>query len=94
MASFRRKGSTSIHLVKSQTTFANHFQLLYNDPSGKFLSSSCSECLSLSPISDSDIFKVLKRLKPFKSVGLDKITGFLIKGFSDILALVLKPILI
>jgi hypothetical protein len=41
----------------------------------------CSEFLSLAPISDLDVCKAIKRLKP-KSVGLDDIPGFVIKGFS------------
>jgi hypothetical protein len=57
--------------------FANNFQLIYNNPSpGIFRSlSSSSKFLSLSPISDYDIFKALKRLKPSKSVGLDNVPG-------------------
>jgi hypothetical protein len=105
VASFRKKISTSIQLVVDGThladhsevanAFAKHFQLMYNNPSpGLFpsLKSSPSESLSLPPISDSDIFKALKRLKPSKSVGLDNIPGFIIKGCSAILVPVLKHI--
>jgi hypothetical protein len=58
-----------------------------------FLSlSSSSEFPSLTPISDSDIFKALKRLKSSGSVGLDNILGFDIKCCSDTLVPVLKCI--
>jgi hypothetical protein len=48
--------------------------------------SSSSEFLSLAP--DSDIFKAIKRLRPSKSVGVDDISVFIIKGCTDIYLLV------
>ncbi|PNF43033.1 hypothetical protein B7P43_G08782 [Cryptotermes secundus] len=105
VASFRKKSSTSIQLIVDGThlvdhyevanAFAEHFQSVYNSSSpGVFpsLSSSSLGSLTLSPITDSDIFKAIARLKPFKSVGLDNIPAFVIKGCSDILAPVLKHI--
>jgi hypothetical protein len=70
LAFFRKKSSTSIQLVVDGTrlvdpcevadAFANHFQLIYeyNNPSSGISPSlsSSSELLTLSPISDSDIF--------------------------------------
>jgi hypothetical protein len=53
--------------------------------------SQCSEFLSLAPISDVDVCKAVKRLKPSKSVGLD-IPGFIIKGCSAIFIPILRHI--
>jgi hypothetical protein len=105
VASFRKNISTSIQLMIDGThlvdhceianAFANHFHSTYNSPSPVFflsLPSSSSGSHSLSPTSDSDIFKSIARLKPSKSVGLDNIPGFVIKGCSDILVPVLKHI--
>jgi hypothetical protein len=49
--------------------------------------------LSLTPVSDSVVFKAIKRLKPSKFVGVDDIPGFIIKGCTDIFVHVLKHIL-
>jgi hypothetical protein len=46
--------------------------------------------LSLASVSGSDVFKAIKRLKPSKSLGVDAIPGFIIKGFTDIFVPVLK----
>jgi hypothetical protein len=43
-------------------------------------------------VSDSDIIKAIKRLKPSKSVRVDDIPGFIIKGCTDIFVPVLKHI--
>jgi hypothetical protein len=51
-----------------------------------------SEFLSLAPVSDSDIFKAIKRFKPSKFVGVDDIPGFIIKGCTDIFVSVLRHI--
>jgi hypothetical protein len=40
-----------------------------------------SEFLSLAPISDADVCKAIKKLKPSKSVGLDDNPGFVIKAY-------------
>jgi hypothetical protein len=44
----------------------------------------CTENLPLAFISDSDFQSAVKRLRPTKSVGLDGIPSFVIKGCSDI----------
>jgi hypothetical protein len=46
--------------------------------------SQSSELLSLAPISDANVCKAIKRLKHSKSVALDDIPGFVIKGCSGI----------
>jgi hypothetical protein len=54
--------------------------------------SQSSECLSLAPISELDIFKALRPLSPSGSVGLDDIPSFVMKGCSEIFVPVLKHI--
>jgi hypothetical protein len=44
------------------------------------------------PVSDADVCKAIKRLKPSKSVRLDDIPGFIIKGCSAIFILILGHI--
>jgi hypothetical protein len=51
-----------------------------------------SENLSLAPISDADVYKAIKKLKPSKSVGLDDVPGFIIKGCADIFVPILRHI--
>jgi hypothetical protein len=51
-----------------------------------------SEFLSLAPVSDGDILKAIKRLKPSKSVGLDDILCFIIKGCSAIFIHILRHV--
>jgi hypothetical protein len=51
-----------------------------------------SEFLSVVPISDADVCKAIKRLKPSTSVGLDDILGFIIKVCSGIFIPVLRHI--
>jgi hypothetical protein len=45
---------------------------------------------SLAPISHSDVRNAIEQLRPTESVGLDNIPSFVIKGCSEISALVLK----
>jgi hypothetical protein len=54
--------------------------------------SQSSEFLSLAPISDADVCKAIKRLKPSKTVGLDDIPGFVIKRCSVIFIPTLRHI--
>jgi hypothetical protein len=54
--------------------------------------SQSSEFLLLAPIFQLDICKALRRLSPSKSVGLDDIPSFVIKGCSEIFVPVLKNI--
>jgi hypothetical protein len=74
---------------------AKHFQSLYINhwPMIFPLLQQSHEFLSLVSISDGDICKAIKRLKPFKSVGLDDISGIVIKGCSDIFIPIHKHIL-
>jgi hypothetical protein len=106
VASFRKINSTSLqlevdskHLIETCDVgdeFSKHFQSVYNNPCPVVFPtlSSSSEFLSLAPVSDSDIFKVIKRLRPSKSVGIDDIPGFIIKDFTDIFVAVLNIFLI
>jgi hypothetical protein len=43
-------------------------------------------------VSDSDVIKATKRLRPSKSVGVDDILGFIIKGWTDIFVPILKHV--
>jgi hypothetical protein len=72
--------------------FAKHFQSVYNNhcPMGFPPLSQSSEFLSLAPISDLDVCKAVKRPKSSKSVGLDDIPGFVIKGCSGIFIPILR----
>jgi hypothetical protein len=54
--------------------------------------SQSSEFLSLAPISDADVCKAIKRLKPSKSVELDDISVFVIKSCSVIVIPILRHI--
>lgn len=71
-----------------------HFQSVYNNPyPNVFLALLLSsEFSSLAPISDLDVFKALKRLKPSISVAVNDTTAFVIKGWSDIFVPFLKHI--
>jgi hypothetical protein len=107
VASYRKRNSTPIQLevdgthlaetYKVADAFAKHFQSVYNTPCTEifpFLSQS-SNFLSFTPISELDIRKALRRLRPSKSVGLDDIPSFVIrrvKGYSEIFVPVLKHI--
>jgi hypothetical protein len=80
VASFRKRNSTSIqlevnikHLIEPYGVadeFSKHFQPVYNNPCpGVFPTlSSFYNILSLAPVSDSDGFKDIKRLRPCKSI--------------------------
>jgi hypothetical protein len=74
-------------------TFATHYQSIHNNCSSIDFPrlSQCSEFLSVAPVSDADVCKAIKRLKPSKSVGLD-IPGFIIKGCSAIFMPILRHI--
>jgi hypothetical protein len=80
-------------------TFANHFKSVYDNTASKFPSNpvtsfdvASSDNLSLFPVTDADVRKAIRRLKPSESVGLDGIPGFIIKGCTDIFVLLLKYI--
>jgi hypothetical protein len=74
--------------------FCKHFQSVYNHPCPVAFPTnlSSSGLLTLAPVSYSDIIKAINRLKPMKSVGLDDISGFVIKGCSGDFVPVLKHI--
>jgi hypothetical protein len=105
VASYRKRNSTSVQLEVDGThlaepynvadAFAKHFQSVYNTPcTGVFPSlSQSSEFFSLAPISELDICKAFRRLRPSKSVRLDDIPSFVIKGCcTEIFVPVLKHI--
>jgi hypothetical protein len=96
VASFRKSNSNSIQLeddgshciqpVDVAAEFCKHFQSVYNHRCPVVFPThlSCSELLPLASVSYSDIIKAINRLRPSKSVGLDDIPGFVIKGCSDV----------
>ena len=98
VSSFRRHNSRTIqhningaYIVESHKvveTFAEHFQSVYHtSPLNSYHCESLSnDFLQLPAISESDIPKAIKRLKPSKSAGPDDIPIFFIKGCSTIFA--------
>jgi hypothetical protein len=85
------------HLVEPYQVaeaFANYFKSVYDNIASKFPSNprnsfdgASSDNLPLFPVTDADVRKVIRRLKSSKSVGLDGIPGFVIKGCIDFLYL-------
>jgi hypothetical protein len=65
--------------------FAKHFYTACShiSPPLSHISVFCFDCLPLVPISDLDIQTAFKRLRQTKSVGLDEIPGFIIRGRSN-----------
>jgi hypothetical protein len=104
VVSFRKRNSTSIQLevdgkqliepCEVAGEFSKHVQSVYNNTCPVVFPTllSSSEFLSLPPVSDSNIFKAIKRLGQSKSVGIDGIPGFIIKGCTDIFVPALKHI--
>jgi hypothetical protein len=104
VASFGKTTSNSVqlevddkHLIKPNDVteeFSKHFQSVYNDPCSIVFPTllSSSEILLIASVSKFDIIKAIKRLGPSKSVGVDDIPGFIIKGCADIFVLILKHI--
>lgn len=102
VSSFRKSDNNSVDLEvnghhlsqprEDAEAFANYFKSVFNNPYLRDSSTSfqSSDSLSLAPVSDSDVFKAIKRLRPSKSVGIDNIPAFIIKGCSDIFVPVLK----
>jgi hypothetical protein len=96
VATFRKRNSTSLqlevdgkHLIEPFDVgdeFPKHSQSVYKSPCPvDFPTLSPSyELLSLSPVFDSNDFKANRRLRPYKSVGVDGIAGSIIKGCADI----------
>jgi hypothetical protein len=87
-------GTHFAELYKVADAFVKHFQSVYSTPcTGVFSSlSESSKFLSLAPISELDICKALRRLRPSKSVGFDDIPSFVVKDCSEIFVPVLKHI--
>jgi hypothetical protein len=106
VASFRKRNSNSIqlevdgkHLIQPHVIadeFSKHSQSVNNNPCPVVFPTllSSSEFLTLASVSDSDVIKAIKRLRPSKSVGLDDIPGFIIKDCTDIFVPILKHIFI
>jgi hypothetical protein len=85
------------HLIKPDDVadeFSKRFQSVYNNPCPAVFPTllSSSEFLTLASVSDSDVIKAIKRLRPSESVGLDDIPGFIIQGCTDIFVPILKHI--
>jgi hypothetical protein len=83
------------HLLQSNAiadAFAKHYKSVYNNHCSMDFPplSQSSDILSLAPISEADVCKAIKRLKPSISVGLDDIPGFIIKGCSSIFIPILR----
>jgi hypothetical protein len=66
--------------VSSITLIYGTLVLLLSPPHSKYLAS----------VSGSDVHKAIKRLRPSKSVGIDNIPVYIVKGCSDIFIPVLK----
>jgi hypothetical protein len=90
------------HLVEPYQVaeaFANNFKSVYDNAASKFPSNpitsfvaASSDNLSLFPVTDADVRKAIRWLKPSKSAGLDGIPGFIIKGCTVIFVPLLKYI--
>jgi hypothetical protein len=72
--------------------FADHFNSVYDKTASKFFPNSVtsfddvsSDNLSFFPVTDADVRRGIRRLKPAKSVGLYSIPGLIIKDRTDIL---------
>jgi hypothetical protein len=104
VASLRKRNSNSIqldfdgkHLIKPNDVtdeFSKHFDLVCNNPCPIVLQiiSSSSEFLPLAPVSDSDVIKAIQLVRPSKSVGVDDVPEFIIKGCTDIFVPIIKHI--
>jgi hypothetical protein len=102
--SFKKHNAYSVHLdlnatnvvepVKVAEVFARHFQSVYNtsSPAGYHAGVLSSDILQLPPVSELDILKAIKCLRPSTSIGVDGIPGFITKGCSTIFTPLLKYI--
>ena len=77
--------------------FANHFKSVYDNTASKFPSNpitsfdaASSDNLFLFPVTEADVCKAIRWLKPSKSGGLDGIPGFIIGGHTGIFVPLLK----
>jgi hypothetical protein len=71
-----------------------HFQSVHNNCRSIDIPrlSHFSEFLTFAPVSDAEVCKTRKRIKSSKSVGIDDIPGFIIKGCSAIFIPILRHI--
>jgi hypothetical protein len=103
VVSFRKINSTSIlldvedkHLIEPcdvPDEFSKHLQSVHSNSCPVVLSTlASSKSLPLTSVNDSDLFKVIKRLRPSKFVRVDDIPGFITKGCTDILVTDLRHI--
>jgi hypothetical protein len=96
VSNFKRKDNSFIQLkVDNQyvtdpkliaDAFANHFASTFNTNYQSIIPSDiiASDVLPTAPISAAEASKAIKRLRPYKCVGLDAIPSFIIKGCSDV----------
>ena len=74
--------------------YSEHFQSVYVGGSscpGTISTGNCfTDILPIACISTADVHKAIKRLRPTKSVGLDGIPSFIIKGCSEIFVPILR----
>jgi hypothetical protein len=90
---FWRYVSSLRNTILVAEAFAKHFQSVCNtSPVSHHSSLLSSDFLQMLPVSELDILKAIKRLRPCKSVGLCGISGFIITGCSTIFAPLLKHI--
>jgi hypothetical protein len=99
-----RKKSTSIQLEADGKHYINpcdvavelskHFQTVYSNPCHVVFPAplDSSEVLPLVPVSDSDVLKAIRRLRPSKFIGVNDISGFIIKWCTDIFVPLLRNI--
>jgi hypothetical protein len=75
-------GTDVVQLDEVAEAFAKYLQSVYNSssPEAYYSGILSSEFLQLPSISELDILKAIKGLRPSKSVGLDVMPGFIIKG--------------
>jgi hypothetical protein len=104
VSQYRKKSNDVIHLHVDGAflnkphdiaeAFSKHFHSVYNSSSPLFDTFSfvkhCTENLRIAFTSDSDVQNATKRLRPTKSVGLDGIPSFVIKGCSEIFVPILR----
>jgi hypothetical protein len=99
LISGKNKSNSFQLVVQVAEAFANHFKSVYDNTASKFpynpitsFDVASSDNLPLFPVTDADVRQAIRRLKPSKSVGLDGIPGFIIKGGIGILVPLLKYI--
>ena len=99
LISGKNKSNSFQLVVQVAEAFANHFKSVYDNTASKFPSNpitsfdvTSSDNLTLLPVTDADVRKAIRRLKPSKSVALDGIPHFITMGCTDIFVPLLKYI--